>query len=461
MKILCFGSWALSRLVALFEIFVPSARFAESCSAPKRRAAVALVGLGVLTICAGELPAQTTVSVPGGQITIYGGRDRFGEALPQQNPKIDRRLLSVVERIRAGGIPVTPPTQQSHPVQIVGADAQGRVRVYVRLLEWSDENLAAVETVGAFKIEVANQSLMTVLGSIPSGQIEAVADLGFVEKVTPPRWGYSRVGSQNTEGDAIHMADLVRTNLGLNGNGVKIGIISDGFDGLPTAQGTSDLPGSVTTFGTPGAGSEGVAMAEIVHDIAPGAQLAIGAGITDLEFIQRVTDLKDTFGADIIVDDILFPLDPFFEDGPVAQAYQMALDAGITMISAAGNQAQFHYQKAFDGSGTPYVNGGSFPRHKFNTPSSPDSPEILRFRIPHLASVLVVLQWTNEFGSSIDDYDVCFASGNFVDPLLQHGCSGVLQGDPGPYGSDDPVEDIGLVCTPAPPPGPLRTGSAL
>ena len=448
MKILCFGSRALSRLSSFCGICVPSGRFAACGSALKRRAAAGLAGLSVLAVCAAELPAQTTIPVTGGQITVYGGRDRFGAALPQQNQKIDRRLLSVVEGIRTRGVPVTPPTQQSHPVQIVRVDVQGRIRVYVKLLEWSDANLAALETVGAFKIDVANQSLMTVLGSIPAGQIEAVADLEFVEKVTPPRWGFSNAGSQNTEGDAIHMANLVRTNLGLNGTGVKIGIISDGFNGLATAQGTSDLPASVTTFGT-SEGSEGVAMAEIIHDIAPNAQLAIGAGITDLEFIQRVTDLKDTFGADIIVDDILFPLEPYFEDGPVAQAYQMALDAGITMISAAGNQAQFHYQKLFDGSGTPYVVevGGqeySFPRHKFNTPSFPDQPEILRFRIPHLEYVLLVLQWTNEFGSSTDDYDICLGSGLAVDPLVW--CTGIIQN--GTEGHDEPLDAEIYYCEP-------------
>ena len=66
------------------------------------------------------------------------------------------------------------------------------------------------------------------------------------------------------------------------------------FDGLSTAQGTVDLPATVATYGTSD-GSEGVAMAEIIHDLAPDTQLAIGAGLTDLEFIQRVTDLKDIF----------------------------------------------------------------------------------------------------------------------------------------------------------------------
>ncbi len=77
-------------------------------------------------------------------------------------------------------------------------------------------------------------------------------------------------------------------------------------------------------------------MAEIVHDIAPGAQLAVAAAGTSLEFIARVNDLANTFGADIIVDDIGFHREPYFEDGPVAQAVAAVKDQ-VVFISSAGN----------------------------------------------------------------------------------------------------------------------------
>ena len=138
----------------------------------------------------------------------------------------------------------------------------------------------------------------------------------------------------------------------------------------------------------------------------------------------------------------LFPFDPYFEDGPVAQAYQAALDAGVTMVSAAGNQAPFHYQADFDDDGEPFENGGSsFPRHKFDNNQTLDPPEIFRFRIPDGGFTLVVLQWTNEFGDASDDYDVCFNSGSFVDPLPAGACSGGVQN-----GNDDPLDELLLEC---------------
>ena len=99
----------------------------------------------------------------------------------------------------------------------------------MKLSEWNEENLETLQTVGAFDIEIANERLKTLLAWIPREQIGAVAELDFVEKVMNPRRGLPRQGSVTTEGDAIHMADDVRTDLGLTGAGVKVGIISDGF----------------------------------------------------------------------------------------------------------------------------------------------------------------------------------------------------------------------------------------
>ncbi len=80
-------------------------------------------------------------------------------------------------------------------------------------------------------------------------------------------------------------------------------------------------------------------MAEIVYDLAPGVTLAICQGITTVDFVNCVTSLKDTFGADVIVDDVTFFLEPMFDDGPVAAAYQSAISAGVTVIASAGKGA--------------------------------------------------------------------------------------------------------------------------
>ena len=67
---------------------------------------------------------------------------------------------------------------------------------------------------------------------------------------------------------------------GITGAGVKVAIINVGFAGLASAQATGDLPASVTTQDDCAGGfstvtQHGTAVAEIVHELAPNAQLLL------------------------------------------------------------------------------------------------------------------------------------------------------------------------------------------
>ena len=63
------------------------------------------------------------------------------------------------------------------------------------------------------------------------------------------------IGSVTSQGDVTHKAALARTTFGVDGTGIKIGVLSDGVGGLATSQATGDL-GTVTIL--PGqAGSGG------------------------------------------------------------------------------------------------------------------------------------------------------------------------------------------------------------
>src|SRR5262252_1309967 len=85
-------------------------------------------------------------------------------------------------------------------------------------------------------------------------------------------------GSRSSEGDVTHLAFAARGAFHVDGTGVKIGVLSDGVRNLAASQAAGDL-GAVTVIGPaapcPAANTcdEGTAMLEIVHDLAPGAQL--------------------------------------------------------------------------------------------------------------------------------------------------------------------------------------------
>ena len=96
-------------------------------------------------------------------------------------------------------------------------------------------------------------------------------------------------------------------------------------------------------------------------------------------------------GADIIVDDLGFYSEPFFEDGLVALAAADAVAGGAVFVSAAGNQAREHYEGN-------YVDGGD-GYHAFDGASD----TTLRLDIE---VVRLTLQWNDEFGASGNDYDL-------------------------------------------------------
>jgi len=204
--------------------------------------------------------------------------------------------------------------------RLVRVDDAGFLQTYVGVDRFGALEKAHFKSIGA-QVEIENLNLKQVQVKIPLGGLDAVSQLPFVRSIKPPAYAYVRAGSVTTEGDAILKADELRA-LGYSGAGVRVGVLSDGADNMSSAVATGDLPSGITVFGNcmSGGCNEGTAMLEIVHDLAPSAQLAVGEVNTSLDFIARLSDLENTFGADIIVDDVGFFGEPYFENGPVAQA---------------------------------------------------------------------------------------------------------------------------------------------
>ena len=154
------------------------------------------------------------------------------------------------------------------------------------------------------------------------------------------------------------------------------GVISDGVDHWSSARATGDLPADLTVLRNEVGGDEGTAMLEIVHDIAPNASLVFhDCGWNVLEFNQAIDALADA-GCRVIVDDIGWTDEPFFEDGVVAaRAADAVSRRGVVYISAAGNDAGLHYQGLFqaDGAG---VDGRSW--HDFSSGATSASQPALR-----------------------------------------------------------------------------------
>ena len=224
------------------------------------------------------------------------------------------------------------------------------------------------------------------------------------------------VGDNATEGDRTHLAHQARHTYGLDGAGVKIGVISDGVDWAQHQQAAGDLPAFTILPGQAGVGREGAAMLEIIHDLAPRAQLYFATAFgSAARFAQNIRDLRAA-GCDIIVDDVGYTAESPFQDGQgsnvlsttdggiVTQAVNDVTADGALYFSSAGNGGNLS-----DGTATVYegdfADGGSIALLPGGTVHA-FAAGITTNQIKSAAGGAVQLFWSDPMGGSANDYDL-------------------------------------------------------
>ena len=154
--------------------------------------------------------------------------------------------------------------------------------------------------------------------------------------------------------------------LNYEGRGISIGVLSSSYDLDPNTTtraaddvASGDLPGTgnpvnsqpVVVLQDQSTGSdEGRAMCQTVYKMAPKARLGYATGnegdISAANNIRALAGLpgytypaatQQGFKADVIVDDLVLPAEPFFQDGIIAQAIEDVTKAGVAYYAAAGN----------------------------------------------------------------------------------------------------------------------------
>jgi hypothetical protein len=240
--------------------------------------------------------------------------------------------------------------------------------------------------------------------------IEKLATARMVQPVYRPR---RRTGPVNSQGDAAQRSDIARTQFGVNGQGVKVGVLSDSYNalaGAPASVTVGELPGvgnpngfttavtNLLDYTDSDASDEGRGMLEIVHDVAPGAQLYFRtAFISPTDFANGIQELANA-GCKVIIDDIGYFDQPFFQDGVIAQSVDnVKANNGVTYFSAAGNSADLSYENAYLASTFKPLSYTSATAHNFGTVGSP--VYFLPIQIPANSSTDLSFQWDDPFFS--------------------------------------------------------------
>src|SRR5262249_55129127 len=139
---------------------------------------------------------------------------------------------------------------------------------------------------------------------------------------------------------------------------------------LAASQALNELP-AVTVLAV-GAGDEGTAMLEIVHDMAPGAVLlfhATGAGV--INHVNALNTLVAN-GADVITEDIAIDAQPAFQQGIAAATAEAIAAAGVSVHSSAGNLGLNHAARVLaigTGDGPDGVSGPFVGCPRFSAPN--------------------------------------------------------------------------------------------
>ncbi len=246
-----------------------------------------------------------------------------------------------------------------------------------------------------------------VEGYAPINELPSIAGLAQTQSGSVNQYP---IASQEYQGAAYNeaetslFADVARSQFGVDGTGVTVGVLSTSVNqyngGLSASYATGDLnpnqPVNVLQDDTSVSDDEGRAMLENIHDIAPGASLAFATGfISELGFAQNIDALATTAKANVIADDLIYFDEPMFQDGIIAQSVNTVTSEGVSYFSAAGNDgAQNGYLSSFRSSQGTINNIGSGTFMNFN----PNGGTTLELPITtYVNNALIVFQYDQPY----------------------------------------------------------------
>ncbi|MYK39648.1 MAG: S8 family serine peptidase [Gemmatimonadetes bacterium] len=192
------------------------------------------------------------------------------------------------------------------------------------------------------KILAQSRSLMRV--SVPTASLRAVSELPSVAFVRRPH----RPHEQQTLSQGVALIRALENHAtGAKGQGVKVAIIDGGFKGadklpedIPVRRWFRDYTGTGIYAGTD---AHGTACAEIIHDVAPEAELYLYK-VADIVDLENAKDRCIQNGVAIVNYSATWVGEGFGDGrGLICDIVNDAADNGILWVNAVGNYAQKHY----------------------------------------------------------------------------------------------------------------------
>ena len=290
----------------------------------------------------------------------------------------------------------------------------GETKVVVELNKDTQEAVNDIQKIA--KIDVKSKNRLQV--TVGVDQIPKLLNTLSIDKVRAPldvvqfELDYDNI----SEGVFFINADVVH-QMGIKGDGVKVGVLDLAFDKqnlkiadqvVKTKSFRQGFEYSIDVMGLAKEDGHGTAVAEIVSDVAPNAELYLYTLGTDVEF-ERAVDEAISDKVDIIVMSAGWPNLPTDGTSHITKKVEEAISHGITFVVPSGNFAEKHWEGDYNDS-----DENSW--HEFNNKDEGLSFEVTKEQITNQVPVLFYLMWDKQ-EESVNDFDLVLVgpTGEIVD----------------------------------------------
>jgi subtilisin family serine protease len=303
-------------------------------------------------------------------------------------------LAPSLQELAKPSVRALPPAAEARRLGIAASGPGSLIRSGGRVLAAAAFEAGAIARLPALRaagaeIVTSSQRYQEATVRVPVGNLGDLAEVSGLTSVTPVRAPVLREVEPGCQGGSVISEGIGQLNVtgarqeletalppSKEGEGLTIGVLSDSFNqaneavsGGPIASHApddiinKDLPGEANHCagqsepvwnvrpyefgeGDEPPFDEGRAMLQIIHDVVPKAQLSFTSAFNgELAFAEGIEELArpgfERPAADVIVDDVGYFNEPFFQNGPIAVAIKKVVEEGVTYLTAGGNDNLF------------------------------------------------------------------------------------------------------------------------
>jgi hypothetical protein len=338
--------------------------------------------------------------------------------------KMSSHLLDALREQQTGAVVPGAPRLRAERLEASAAGTLVDIDANV-----DDALLSAIRQAGGTIVN-AHPADNAIRAYVPLNRLESIAGNPGVKSISPAVQGTTNAVRFDEEGIVGHKADKAQELFRVDGTGIKVGILSDSIDDGKNALETAYREGAIkreSLHVIPGqdggeASGEGLAMAEIVHAMAPGASIYFATSLGGpAQMAANIRALQEA-GCVIILDDYTYNNESPFQDGPIARAVTYVTEKGVLYFSDARNSGSKKHNTSgtwegdfADGGPAPGAVGGEAAQLHAFAPGNTTNEVVRVDRSPRHQRV--DLFWADPLGRSSNQYNlyVVDAEGHVVE----------------------------------------------